>query len=131
MVLMAERAADKEQSFVPVFLKRQAALLLFGILHVLFFWYGDILIMYAVIGLIMLSLYRLNRRVLLIMGIVLITAYSLFMTTLTYEYWRSGSASAFQSVQNAQNEQEIAQSIQIYSEGSFIQIMQERIREWN
>ncbi|MDM5317650.1 DUF418 domain-containing protein [Fictibacillus sp. b24] len=130
IVLMAERAAEKNRSFAPVFLRRQFVLLIFGILHVLLFWYGDILIMYAVVGLLMLVFYRFPRNVLLITGLVLITAYSLFMTTLTYNYWTSGTALAYQSTQNELQEQEIQQSIKIYSEGTFVEIMQERIREW-
>lgn len=130
IVLMAERAAAKKTRFVPVFLRRQFVLLLFGILHVLFFWYGDILIMYAIVGLFMLIFYRLNRKVLIIMGFLLITVYSLFMTTLTYDYWSSGTAITYQNAQNELYEQEIAQSIQIYSNGTYVEIMKERIHEW-
>ncbi|MBH0172151.1 DUF418 domain-containing protein [Fictibacillus sp. 23RED33] len=130
IVLMAERAKAKNMRFVPVFLRRQFVLLLFGILHVLFFWYGDILIMYAIVGLFMLIFYRLNKKVLIITGFVLITLYSLFMTTLTYDYWTSGAALSYQSAQNEFNEQEIFQSIEVYSEGTYFEIMKERIREW-
>lgn len=130
IVLMAQRAADHDRSFAPVFLRRQFVLLIFGILHVLLFWYGDILITYALVGLLMLLFYRLPKNVLLITGLVLITAYSLFMTILTYDFWTSGSALTFQSAQNDYHEQEISRSIQIYSEGSFSEIIQERIKEW-
>ncbi|MBD7963817.1 DUF418 domain-containing protein [Fictibacillus norfolkensis] len=130
IVLMAERASAKNMRFVPVFLRRQFVLLLFGILHVLFFWYGDILIMYAIVGLFMLIFYRLNKKVLIITGFLLITVYSLFMTTLTYDYWSSGAAITYQSAQNELYEQEIAQSIQIYSNGTYVEIMKERIHEW-
>ncbi|KZE68766.1 hypothetical protein AWM68_00350 [Fictibacillus phosphorivorans] len=130
IILMAERAAEKGRNFAPVFLRRQFVLLIFGILHVLLFWYGDILIMYAAVGLLMLVFYRLPRNVLLITGMVLITAYSLFMSALTYSYWTSGTALAYKSAQNGLHLQEIQQSIEIYSEGSFVEIMQERMREW-
>ncbi len=130
IVLMAERAKAKNTRFVPVFLRRQFVLLLFGILHVLFFWYGDILIMYAIVGLLMLIFYRLNKKFLITFGFALITVYSLFMTTLTYDYWSSGAAITYQSTQNELNEQEIVQSIEVYSDGTYLEIMKERIHEW-
>jgi uncharacterized protein len=130
MILMAERAAVNNRSFVSVFFRRQLVLFLFGVLHVLFFWYGDILIMYAAIGLIMLLFYRLPKKGLLITGLLLITGYSLLMTTLTYEYWQSGTALTYQDSQNEQNVAELERSIQIYSQGTYSEIMQERIREW-
>jgi uncharacterized protein len=130
MILMSERAKANNRSFLPVFLRRQLVLLLFGGVHVLFFWYGDILVTYAVVGVIMLLFYRLPRKALLVMGLVMITAYSLFMSVLTYDYWTSGAAISYQESLNAQHENEIQKSIQIYSEGTYSEIMTERIREW-
>ncbi|MFE1245563.1 DUF418 domain-containing protein [Fictibacillus sp. NPDC058756] len=130
MILMSERAKANNRSFLPVFLRRQFVLLLFGAVHVLFFWYGDILVTYALVGVIMLLFYRLPRKALLITGLVMIFAYSLFMSVLTYEYWTSGAALSHQESLNAQHENEIHNSIQIYSEGTYSEIMQERIREW-
>jgi uncharacterized protein len=130
MILMSERAKENNRSFLPVFLRRQFVLLLFGAVHVLFFWYGDILVTYAVVGVIMLLFYRLPRKALLVTGLVMITAYSLFMSVLTYDYWTSGAALSYQESLNAQHENEIQKSIQIYSEGTYSEIMLERIREW-
>lgn len=130
MILMAERADETSRSFVPVFLRRQFVLFLFGALHVVLFWYGDILITYSIVGVIMLVFYRLPKNLLLSVGLVLLTAYSLFMTGLTYNYWTSGAALDYQEMQNEENEFEIMESIRIYSEGTFAEIIQERIREW-
>lgn len=130
MILMSERAKENNRSFLPVFLRRQFVLLLFGAVHVLFFWYGDILVTYALVGVIMLLFYRLPRKALLVTGLIMITAYSLFMSALTYDYWTSGAALSYQESLNAQHEKEIQKSNQIYSEGTYSEIMQERIREW-
>jgi uncharacterized protein len=130
IILMSERAAANNRSFVPVFLRRQIVLLLFGAVHVLFFWYGDILVTYAAVGIIMLLFYRMPKKALLMTGLVMITVYSLFMTILTYDYWTSGAAIINQETLNAQHESEIQQSIMIYSEGTYKEILQERIREW-
>ncbi|MBY6037873.1 DUF418 domain-containing protein [Fictibacillus nanhaiensis] len=131
LILMAERAKENNRKFVPIFLRRQVVLFLFGAIHVIFFWYGDILITYSVIGIVMLIFYRLPRNVLLIVGLILLVVYSLLMSLLTYNYWSSGAAISYQSALNEQHEREIDQSISIYSEGTYIEIMQERIREWS
>jgi uncharacterized protein len=130
MILMAQRAEENERRFVPVFIRRQLALLLFGILHVVFFWYGDILITYSFIGLIMLLFYKLPPKILLNTGIVLLIIYSVLMTSLTYLYWKSGAALSEQSVLDTHNLADIQKSIHIYSEGTFIEVAKERIREW-
>ncbi|MFC0253246.1 DUF418 domain-containing protein [Massilia consociata] len=52
--LMLERARQAGRSFLPVYLRRIAALLVFGLLHHVFLWSGDILISYAVGALLLL-----------------------------------------------------------------------------
>ncbi|WNB91348.1 DUF418 domain-containing protein [Bacillus sp. NEB1478] len=130
MILMAERAAENDKGFVTVWIRRQFVLLAFGILHVVLFWYGDILITYSIVGLLMLLFYKLPPKFLLIAGIVLLVLYGLFMTSLTYFYWASGTALSEQAASNAHYLSEIKQSVQIYSEGTFGEITSERIREW-
>jgi uncharacterized protein len=130
MILMAQRAAEMNRRFVPVWIRRQIVLLGFGIIHVLFFWYGDILITYAFIGLVMLLFYRLPGKFLLNAGIILLVLYCLFMTILTYQYWVSGAALSDQAALNTQSITEIEKSIQIYSEGTYKEIVIERIKEW-
>ncbi|MCM3717401.1 DUF418 domain-containing protein [Fictibacillus phosphorivorans] len=130
MILMSERAKANNRRFLPTFFRRQVVLFLFGAIHVLFFWYGDILVTYAIVGFIMLLFYRLPSKALLITGIVMLIAYSLFMTALTYDYWTSGAALSYQESLDAKHENEIETSIQIYSEGTYLEIMEERIREW-
>jgi uncharacterized protein len=130
IILMAKRAKENNRGFMSFFVRRQLVLFLFGFLHVLFFWYGDILITYSVIGLCMLVFYKLPKNILLTIGLFLLITYSLFSTSLTYEYWASGAAASYQGIQDEQNETEIANSIDIYSQGSFSDIIRERVREW-
>lgn len=50
IMLMAQRASSKGVSPTPVHMKRMAWLLIFGLLHGFFIWYGDILAIYALMG---------------------------------------------------------------------------------
>ena len=69
--LMAARAQQAGVPVVPRFLRRQAALLAFGLVHAVLLWGGDILVIYAVLGLVMLPFLRRSPRAILISAIVI------------------------------------------------------------
>jgi len=73
MVLMQERVEARGQPFVPVYLRRLASLALFGLIHGLFIWFGDILFHYAVVGVLLLALRRLEPRAMLTWAVVLLS----------------------------------------------------------
>ena len=58
LAIMLESAVRRHASFGWTFARRLLMLAMFGILHVLLLWYGDILLMYAVVGVIMIPLAR-------------------------------------------------------------------------
>src|SRR5262245_483675 len=66
LVLQMMRAEAAGRAFVPLYLRRSAVLFLIGAVHALFFWYGDILLIYSLIGLWLLLLRRWSPRSLLI-----------------------------------------------------------------
>ncbi len=59
------RAADKGQRFGPIFARRMAILLVFGLIHGMFIWSGDILTLYAILGFGLLLFRRRSERQLL------------------------------------------------------------------
>jgi uncharacterized protein len=60
MLLVAERAEASGQSSVSVHYRRMVVLLLFGLAHFYFVWFGDILTSYAVVGMAVFVVWRLN-----------------------------------------------------------------------
>jgi len=56
-----QRAAAKGIRFVPVFARRMAILLIFGLIHGMLIWSGDILTLYAILGLALL-LFRKKKQ---------------------------------------------------------------------
>ncbi|MBY0122116.1 DUF418 domain-containing protein [Bacillus sp. S/N-304-OC-R1] len=66
------RAEARGEKVFWLFSKRLFALLLFGILHLVFLWYGDILHSYALIGFFLLLFYRRKAKTVLIWGLSLI-----------------------------------------------------------
>lgn len=58
MALQRQRAEAKGQAFVPFFLRRCLVLLGIGVLHAVCLWWGDILTAYALLGILLLLLFR-------------------------------------------------------------------------
>ncbi len=53
--IFMERTLEKGLELVPLYRRRLLALLVFGLLHLIFFWSGDILMTYAIVGFILLK----------------------------------------------------------------------------
>jgi uncharacterized protein len=69
--LMARRAEQTGGSVVPRFLRRQGVLLAFGLAHAILLWGADILVIYAVLGLLLLPFLRAAPRTILIAGVMI------------------------------------------------------------
>jgi uncharacterized protein len=76
------RAETRDVAIVPVYLRRLAVLLLFGAVHGFLLWYGDILMLYAVLGVVLLLVRRLADRTLLVAAALLLVAVPLGMGAL-------------------------------------------------
>ncbi|BAK65431.1 hypothetical protein SLG_07560 [Sphingobium sp. SYK-6] len=70
--LMMDRAAASGRRFVPFHLRRMTVLLLIGCCNLAFLFFGDILILYALIGMLLLAFRGLSNRALLVSGLVLL-----------------------------------------------------------
>ncbi|MFC7370139.1 DUF418 domain-containing protein [Fictibacillus iocasae] len=130
MIIMKERVSLKKSKFLPFFIKRQFVLLLFGAIHVIFFWHGDILINYAVIGLAALLFIRLSPKTLFVTGLVILTLYAALMTSATALYHATGEPLKVQQKEDEKNATIIQEQIIVYSAGSFAEVMKERLSEW-
>lgn len=62
MNLQYEKAQAAGKPYAPVMARRLGILLLFGLLHALFIWSGDILFTYALMGFIMIAAVRIPKR---------------------------------------------------------------------
>ena len=71
--LQIQRAEARGTRFVPFYLRRLFILLLIGLAHAIFIWTGDILVLYAVMGAVLLLLFRRRapRTLLIWCGVML------------------------------------------------------------
>lgn len=74
------RAEDRVVRIVPVYMRRLFFLLLFGLFHILIFWYGDILTGYALMGFLLILFRNSKNKTLLIWsGVLMILIPSLIL----------------------------------------------------
>ena len=72
VVMMMERADARGVAFGPVFYRRSAWLLMIGLLHGYFIWFGDILFHYALMGMIVFLFRKASPRKLIIIACCLL-----------------------------------------------------------
>lgn len=81
--IFLSRAEKKQGSKYLLFIRRMIILLVIGIAHAVFIWYGDILTVYAITGLLLLFFYRLPPKVNLVISIVILFLGTIFVLLLT------------------------------------------------
>ncbi|WP_144932010.1 DUF418 domain-containing protein [Paenibacillus sp. 32O-W] len=127
MILFKDRALEKGRRFVPLYLRRLLALLIFGLIHGWFIWFGDILVHYALLGFILLLFHKCKPKTLLVWSVsflMLIPALMLFS---------GGNAGATPRL-SPEFKQLVLQWIErdqaIYGGGTFGEIQRQRVSDW-
>ncbi len=131
--------ADQEQrTIIKLFRKRQLWLLLFGICHIIFLWYGDILLIYALVGFVIVWFRKKTNKTLLIWAgvfislpiliIFLIAMFLSWLMTVPEAATEIGKAfdQAFYQIENFS-----AKALNVYATGSFSDIIRIRLTEYN
>ncbi len=117
------RAEAKNQSFIPLAVKRLFVLLLFGIIHAFLIWYGDILITYAIMGFLLLGMIRLPSSWLMAFAGIIYAVPHLLLLAIMFI-----AAAADPNIYVGY--MEIENSIQSYQSGSFAEIFRQRLEDW-
>ncbi len=122
--IFMSRAEAKGRRVSILYIRRITMLAVFGALHLVFLWYGDILLTYAAAGILLLFFYKLKRKTLLI----IITIYTGALVLLL-------SANFFLSPEDIQREIQVLQAegtpkmeeaIAIYNTGSYVELVKYR-----
>jgi uncharacterized protein len=79
MLLIIERALARDEDPIPIHYRRMAWLLLFGLAHCYLIWFGDILSLYAVVGMVAFLYYPMPVPRLLGWGLLFLGAQFLLM----------------------------------------------------
>lgn len=88
--IFLSRAEKKPGSVSLLFLRRMVMLLAFGLFHAIFIWYGDILTVYAVSGIILLIFYKLKPAVNLAVSIIILLLGTVFTAAMALLLFAAG-----------------------------------------
>src|SRR5690606_7223488 len=116
------RKSRKNSNFPAVYIWRLFLLFLIGIVHHIF-WRGDILAIYAVLGLLLILFRNLPRRILLIISLVLI----INLPTHIFDLFTAESVTAEIGLPM---EEEASEYYMLVKNGSFSTVLQENWNSW-
>ncbi|MEK3887423.1 DUF418 domain-containing protein [Bacillus sp. FSL K6-3431] len=127
LVIMQERSKIKGISFWKISIRRLIVLLLFGIVHAFLIWYGDILITYAIMGLLLLLFLRFSGPILLGIGFTLYLLPQLLMGALLLvaSLFDDGTLADYTDIHSLQT------SADTYATGTFWEITVQRYADWS
>ena len=138
LTLLMERIQARGGRFVPLYGRRLLVLLVIGAIHASLIWMGDILLMYALIGFLLILFSKARPRTLLIWAVILIAIPLLFTAAATglVELGRAMPEGATQIDQAfAQTEAgyaaDLARASRVYTSGTFLEVTEQRIYDYS
>jgi uncharacterized protein len=123
MALISERAAARGQPAKGLLARRNAWLLVLGLLHAYLVWYGDILVTYALCGFVVMFCRNWKPRTQLIVGLLFLLVPSLFFLAggLSFSQWPEAEVQA--ALQDwAPDAETLAEELAVYQGGWFGQL---------
>jgi len=137
LTLQMERIEAKGGRFVPLYMRRLLVLLGIGLVHAFLIWVGDILIMYAVIGFILILFRKAKPRTLMIWIVILIAipiVFNLASTGLVSlaNAFPEGAAQIEEAMQITGDtyRADVATAARIYATGNFFEITARRYYDY-
>lgn len=125
MIISKARAEQKGRRFVPLYVRRLFLLMLFGLLHGWFIWFGDILFHYAVLAFVSLLFHNRKPRTLLVWAVVLLSLLPLLVLL-----GGDGTTIPLDPEFEAWIQESIARDDTVYRSGSYREIQSQRLSDW-
>lgn len=136
--LMLDRAVTRGAPFWGTYLRRLAMLAVFGALHVTLVWAGDILLTYAIVGLVMVLLFRRTPTtrlwkwalVLIVTPMLLGALGGLAVGLARMDPNAAAAIAAEMAKGQAELEATIVASAEAYAAGGFAEVTAQRWKDW-
>lgn len=122
--ILYRKSTTQGIKFTPLYVKRMLTLLIFGLLHGLLIWYGDILTTYAIVGILLLFFLKRKSKTILIWSIVFLSFVPLLLGISAGLGSGTVDYSSFDFSEEIRLSQEM--DMQIYGKGSFTEIATKR-----
>ncbi|WP_273853179.1 DUF418 domain-containing protein [Guptibacillus spartinae] len=121
-IILINRLTARNVPFLPIMVRRLVILFLFGVMHFVFIWHGDILFTYSLCGFLLLAFIKLKGKRLLQIGLGLWLFYAIIFFFLLLPF----GSEEFTS----HDPEAIQQSLLIYGAGSYVEILTQRLSDW-
>jgi uncharacterized protein len=126
-IIFTKRVAEKNLSVQKYFSRRLSVLLLIGVIHAFFIWHGDILITYAIVGFLLLWMRNMSSKAMIWTGVLLIVLTNVLMfLLLLLSLMVMGDMDLYEEFTV-----HAAQSLEVYANGTFMEITKQRIADWS
>ena len=119
------RARAQGVSAMPLYVRRLTVLLIVGLIHAVFLWYGDILSFYALLGFALMLFVNRSDRVVLAGATILIVLLPIALGVVTTVQNLSGAASA--TAAGPSPAEVNAATLAVFRNGSYAQVMRENV----
>lgn len=134
--IFAQRLKLKEMSFFPVFLRRMGLLLIIGLLHAWLLWAGDILVFYAIGGVLLMLFFKRKDKTIkawmgiLVGGMILMFTVLALLVMFAMNIPDVAEEMNVQFIQQGIEYEQLAQrGYEVHETGSFTEIMAYRSKE--
>lgn len=122
-----EKAKAADLSFAPMMARRLTLLAIFGLIHGILIWSGDVLFPYAMMGLVMIALVRIPAKWLMSIAVVLyVGSMGLFIGLIKLITMLDPNA----LLEDYADVHKIELSINAYAHGTFGEMLAFRFQEW-
>ncbi|WP_255550329.1 DUF418 domain-containing protein [Sporosarcina sp. E16_3] len=122
-----EKSIENKMPFAPVMARRMGVLLVFGLIHALLIWMGDILFTYALMGFIMIAFVRIPKKWMLPLASFVYIVPSGIMYGITYFLNKFDPNALMEGYADIH---QIERSLEAYAYGSYGEIFSFRLSEW-
>ncbi len=115
------QAHSRAEAAVPYLTRRMLVLFLFGAMHILLFWFGDILASYGLLGLLVIPTIRWSKQ-----SILALASFFIFFRPLYY----LGAVAFSWPMLSLEQPAELEEFISVFSEGNYLEIFEMRMIEF-
>jgi uncharacterized protein len=136
LAVQMSRAEARGISFVPLYIRRLTVLFIIGLLHAYLLWWGDILHIYAVLGLWLLIFRKCAPKTILMWaGFFMLLPVLILIVTGSVGMFRARNASVaarppdFVAAQRAKREAATKEAVRVYAKGTYDEIARQRVKD--
>ena len=133
-IVQFTRAEKRHSKFVRIYSRRLLALILIGALHQLLFWWGDILVTYALGGFLLIPFWKRRSKTILVWALALMLGPVVFATGFNvYGHLRpdppqkAAEKRKKSDETRKKSEADMWKTVKVYQTGSYVDMFKERL----